>query len=117
VSTKGDVYNYVILMLEMITGKRPTDPLFSEEGKSGSTLQSWVGNTIPERLLEVIDRYLMEEIREKEYEHVLSKMGNYVIVVLLAEIGLRCSKEAPHNRPTLREVEALLEKLESKIKT
>jgi hypothetical protein len=115
---KGDVYSYGILVLETITGKKPTDPLFSEEGQSGSTLQSWVGDAFPDRLLEVIDRDLVEEIRKEEEDqvegeresHDVSETRNAIMghgmAVWLAKIGVMCTKEAPQERPTLREVEA-----------
>jgi len=111
-SMKGDVYSYGILVLEMITGKKPTDAVLSEEEQS---LQSWVGDAFPDRLLEVIDRTLAEEIRMEDESHDASEFMGYGIVVLLAKIGLMCSKRDPHERPTLREVEASLEQLVAKI--
>eukprot|EP00253_Pinus_taeda_P006504 PITA_06504 len=109
-SMKGDVYSYGILVLEMITGKKPTDAVLSEEEAS---LQSWVGDAFPNRLLEVIDTTLVEEIRMEE--HDVSEFMGQGIVALLAKIGLLCSKVDPHERPTLREVEASLEQLVAKI--
>eukprot|EP00253_Pinus_taeda_P033266 PITA_33266 len=116
-SMKGDVYSYDILVLEMITGKKPTDAVLSEEEQS---LQSWVGDAFPDRLLEVIDTTLVEEIRmeeeDEEHEsHDVSEFMGHGIVVLLAKIGVMCSKRDPHERPTLREVEASLEQLVAKI--
>eukprot|EP00253_Pinus_taeda_P026457 PITA_26457 len=116
-SMKGDVYSYGILVLEMITGKKPTDAVLSEEEQS---LQSWVGDAFPDRLLEVIDTTLVEEIRmeeeEEEHEsHDVSEFMGHGIVVLLAKIGLMCSTGDPHERPTLRDVEASLEQLVAKI--
>eukprot|EP00253_Pinus_taeda_P007253 PITA_07253 len=116
-SMKGDVYSYGILVLEMITGKKPTDAVLSEEEQS---LQSWVGDAFPDRLLEVIDRTLVEEIRMEEEDeqhesHDVSEFMGHGIVVLLAKIGLMCSKGDPHERPTLREVEASLEQIGAKI--
>eukprot|EP00253_Pinus_taeda_P024964 PITA_24964 len=116
-SMKGDVYSYGILVLEMITGKKPTDAVLSEEEQS---LHSWVGDAFPDRLLEVIDTTLVEEIRmeeeDEEHEsHEVSEFMGHGIVVLLAKIGVMCSKGDPHERPTLREVEASLEQLVAKI--
>eukprot|EP00253_Pinus_taeda_P007267 PITA_07267 len=111
-SMKGDVYSYGILVLEMITVKKPTDAVLSEEEQS---LQSWVGDAFPDRLLEVIDRTLAEEIRMEDESHDVSEFMGYGIVELLAKIGLMCSKRDPLERPTLRDVEASLEQLVAKI--
>ena len=45
VSTKGDVYSYGILLLEMITGKRPTDSMFDE----GLNLHNYANVAWPNR--------------------------------------------------------------------
>ena len=43
VSTKGDVYSYGILLLEMITGKRPTNSVF----EGGLNLHNYAGMALP----------------------------------------------------------------------
>jgi len=43
VTTNGDVYSYGILLLEMLTGKKPTQNMFLE----GMNLQKWVGSGFP----------------------------------------------------------------------
>ena len=55
-------------------------------------------DAFPERLLEVIDGNLVEEIRKEEEDeeqesHDVTKHG---IVVMLAKIGVMCSKGDPH---------------------
>ena len=49
VSTKGDVYNYGILLLEMIIGKRPTNSLF----EGGLNLHNYAIMALPNRVMEL----------------------------------------------------------------
>ncbi|WVZ72289.1 hypothetical protein U9M48_020774 [Paspalum notatum var. saurae] len=52
VSTQGDVYSLGILLLEMFTGKSPTDELFSDS----LDLHKFSQNALPERIWEMVGR-------------------------------------------------------------
>jgi len=55
VTTKGVVYSYGILLLEMLTRKKPTHDMFVE----GMNMQKWVGSHFPNRVREVVDMGLL----------------------------------------------------------
>ena len=51
VTTKGDVYNYGVVIWEMLTRNKPIHNMFVE----GMNLQKWVGSHFPNRVGEVVD--------------------------------------------------------------
>ena len=50
-STRGDIYSYGIMLLEMLTRKKPTDDMFVGE----LNLRQLVKASIPYKIMEVID--------------------------------------------------------------
>uniref|UniRef100_A0A6N2M767 non-specific serine/threonine protein kinase n=1 Tax=Salix viminalis TaxID=40686 RepID=A0A6N2M767_SALVM len=60
-STQGDVYSYGILLLEMFTGKRPTDSMFTGD----FNLHCFVEAALPDRVMEIIDPLLSVNIQEE----------------------------------------------------
>ncbi|KAL6128706.1 hypothetical protein ACLB2K_072061 [Fragaria x ananassa] len=56
VSTYGDVYSFGILLLEMFTGKKPTDHMFSDN----LNLHNYVKSALPGRTLEISESLLLQ---------------------------------------------------------
>ncbi|XP_022746656.1 probable LRR receptor-like serine/threonine-protein kinase At3g47570 [Durio zibethinus] len=84
-STKGDVYSYGILVLEMFTGKRPTNEMFKE----GFNLHNFVVATLPGRVIEFIDPILLEErVKQGNDRH-------FQFLNSIFEIGITCSAGIP----------------------
>ena len=62
-SAEGDVHSYGILLLEMLTGRRPA----SEAFRDGFTLHDYVEMSFPERVMEVMDPHLIQQMEETTY--------------------------------------------------
>ncbi|KAH0722248.1 hypothetical protein KY285_004852 [Solanum tuberosum] len=69
-STQGDVYSFGIVLLEMLTGKRPTDDMFGGD----LSLHDFVRNAMPDGALEIVDPVLNFEEEEKQREVSNSKV-------------------------------------------
>ena len=54
VSTAGDIYSYGIIVLEMVTGKRPTDNIFTQE----MSLREYVEMALHTGPMDVVDMRL-----------------------------------------------------------
>nr|XP_023896914.1 probable LRR receptor-like serine/threonine-protein kinase At3g47570 [Quercus suber] len=101
VSIYGDVYSYGILLLEMFTGKRPTDSIFL----NSLNLRDFVKANLPEQIIDIIDPNLPWERQEEEIRmndtHNEDQNGSLKIqecLILILEIGLACSSEVPRER-------------------
>ncbi|KAK9055507.1 hypothetical protein SSX86_026590 [Deinandra increscens subsp. villosa] len=83
VSTSGDIYSYGILLLEMMIGKKPVDPMFEE----GLTLHSFARNALVDgSLLHILDPVLLvKDVEEKS-------------LISLVKLGVQCSSESPEDR-------------------
>ncbi|KAE8661535.1 hypothetical protein F3Y22_tig00113725pilonHSYRG00880 [Hibiscus syriacus] len=64
-STKGDVYDYGFLLLEMVTAKKLTHDIFKE----GFNIHNFVAVVLPDRVTEIIDPNLLQEraIQERSF--------------------------------------------------
>lgn len=104
VSIEGDMYSFGILILEMLTRRRPTDEMF----KDGHNLHNYVKHSIPDHVLQIVD----STIFLIELDHNTDHHGNVVIVqpnvekclLSLFRIGLACSVESPKERMSMVDV-------------
>ncbi|GMY12468.1 probable LRR receptor-like serine/threonine-protein kinase At3g47570 [Fagus crenata] len=95
VSTKGDVYSYGILLLEMITGKRPTNSVF----EGGLNLHNYAGMALPNRVMEVVDPKLLNNIDEVIGNPNRSPTNRTEeCLISMINVGVACSVELPQER-------------------
>ena len=108
-STKGDVYSYGILLLEMLLGKRPTDKMF----KDGLNLHNYAKMAVaqPERLVQIVDPILQSDV-EIEIRGIVNLCQMDAIVhkclVPILKLGLACSVQSPTERMNMEEVTRIL---------
>ncbi|PON31545.1 Protein kinase-like domain containing protein [Parasponia andersonii] len=126
-SKQGDLYSYGILMLEMFTGKCPTDEMFKDD----FNLHNFVKLALPERLLQIVDSSLLpreaEEItmRREDGRRYSNDVGMEIdleerninienpdqisthlqkCLESVLKIGLTCSEESPNQRMNMGDV-------------
>ncbi|XP_052727134.1 putative leucine-rich repeat receptor-like serine/threonine-protein kinase At2g24130 [Vigna angularis] len=103
-SIKGDVYSFGILVLEMVTRRRPIDDMFV----GGLSLHKWVKFYFHGRLEKVVDPALVTASRDQSQD--VRKMWEVAISELI-ELGLLCTQESPSTRPTMLDAADDLDRL------
>uniref|UniRef100_J3MDT5 Receptor kinase-like protein Xa21 n=1 Tax=Oryza brachyantha TaxID=4533 RepID=J3MDT5_ORYBR len=105
-SSKGDVYSYGVMLLAMITGKRPTDPQFGGD----MNLEKWVRDGFPHRAHELIDERLRGTTQQQQQQQQQQLTRNNIILPVM-EIALSCAMESPDERSTMHDVLCRLKRI------
>lgn len=101
VNEKSDVYSYGVVLLELLTGKRPIDPSLGE----GIDLVKWV-----------TDEVTTEEHKGQDANYgrlfdprMTISPADYEEMVKVLNVALLCTAAFPMNRPSMRKVVELLD--------
>jgi serine/threonine protein kinase len=110
VSTCGDMYSFGILVLEMLTGRRPTDEVFDD----GQNLHNFVASSFPDNLMKILDPHLVSRdvevaIQDVNRENLIPTIEE--CLVSLFRIGIICSMESPKERMNIADVTGELSKI------
>ncbi|XP_060204776.1 putative receptor-like protein kinase At3g47110 [Lycium barbarum] len=104
-SKHGDVYSFGIVLLEMLTGKRPTDDMFGGD----LSLHDFVRNAMPDGALEIVDPIL--NLEEEEISRESSRIPSFIRrqkmvegLISLFGVGVSCSMYDSDKRKNIKEV-------------
>jgi serine/threonine protein kinase len=93
------VYSFGIVLLEMLTGRRPTDPMFCD----GLSIVNFVRRNFPDQILGILDAYLVEECQDCSRANLEEENEVHLCLMSLLKVALSCASESPNERMNMRE--------------
>ncbi|XP_052141994.1 probable LRR receptor-like serine/threonine-protein kinase At3g47570 [Oryza glaberrima] len=99
ISTKGDAYSYGVLLLEILTGKRPSD----DKLKDSLSLHELVESAFPHKLDEILDPIMLQsDLNGGKYHTEIMQS----CIIPMVKLGLLCSSISPKDRLGMSQVSA-----------
>ncbi|KAK9714321.1 hypothetical protein RND81_06G086200 [Saponaria officinalis] len=96
-STSGDVYSYGILLLELMTGKSPTNIMFKED----CNLHMHAEAALPDQVLQIVDPTLENNLTKGSYDRWETQDAHQRKVECIKSVisvGVSCSNHLPQDR-------------------
>ncbi|CAM6110103.1 unnamed protein product [Calypogeia fissa] len=105
VNEKSDIYSFGVVLMELLTGRRPIEPEFGD----GVDIVQWVRLKIQtkEGVLEILDPKIGGVISPGPLQEVM----------LVLRVALLCSSDQPVDRPTMRDVVQMLSDVRPTVRT
>ncbi|KAK9192473.1 hypothetical protein WN944_003165 [Citrus x changshan-huyou] len=105
VSTNGDVYSYGILLLEMVTTKKPTDVMF----EGGLNLHNFARMALPDHVMDIVDPMLLNDdkvlVGTDNHRRSQTRTNSTLeCLISMVRIGVACSMESPQDRMNITNV-------------
>lgn len=100
-STRGDVYSYGVMLIEMITGKNPLEQSFGAD----MNLTKWVRDNLPHRSHDIIDKRLVSATIDACFEGVhnsctVQMLLDYLLIPMM-DVALSCVVDSPEERSSM----------------
>ncbi|GJT52059.1 receptor kinase-like protein Xa21 [Tanacetum coccineum] len=102
-TSSGDVYSFGILLLEVMTGKKPTDDMFNED----LTLHIFAYVALLDHVNDGIDSVLLNVFKEDATAMQQTVARSQIIqevIVSTVKIGVSCSEGSPQQRMNMENV-------------
>ncbi|XP_059077608.1 PTI1-like tyrosine-protein kinase At3g15890 isoform X2 [Cryptomeria japonica] len=104
-SPKADIYSYGVLLLELISGVKPTSSSLIDKGP---TLSQWANKVyIENNLIEFIDDYLKSAFRNDQIYDAMKR---------IIKLGIICTQENPEKRPDMKDVVMILKNIKQEVR-
>lgn len=100
------MYSFGILVLEILTGKQPTDHMFEGD----MNLHNYAKTAFPDHVMDIVDPELLNDdqrMRQPSYDK------RKECLISMVRIGVSCSLESPQDRMNIFQVVNELQKVKN----